>query len=275
MPNTDSLIMDEPSLALLISEFVKVTPPEIVQGITNEIEEWGDSATDLQKTKLLSSIHCPQTKSKLTEMFECWTTAHTTINPQSFALSIQSSSLTYQACRFSPVELIWTGPENLSTSFRRTDQALLELITEAKEQLLVVSFAVYKAQPIIDAIEKAILRDVKVSICLEDSSEAQGKLSLSGSKAFSSSIFRLANIFIWPIENRPHTLDGKYGSLHAKLAVADCKKVFISSANLTDYAMELNMEMGVFIDDGGIGIRITDLFNDLILNSTFRNYPHP
>jgi phosphatidylserine/phosphatidylglycerophosphate/cardiolipin synthase-like enzyme len=273
MMTTYSLPMDKPSLAILISAFVKTTPLEIVREVAIEIGNWGDPPTDFEKTKLLSLIHSPQTRSTLTKLIDCWTAAYSTLNPQSFALSIQSSLITYQACNSSLVELIWTGPEDSSTSFRRTDQALLELITEAKEQLLVVSFAVYKAQPIIDTIEKAILRNVKVTICLEDSNETQGKISFSSSKAFSSSIFKLASFYSWPIENRPHTHDGKFGSLHAKLAVADQKKVFISSANLTDYAMGLNMEMGVLIEDRAIGEQIASLFNNMILNSIFRKYP--
>jgi len=265
--------MDKPLLAILISEFVKTAPLEIVREVAIEFENWGDPPTDFEKIKLLSSIHSPQTKSNLTKMIDCWTASYPTISPQSFALSIQSSLITYQACNSSSIELIWTGPEDSSTSFRRTDQALLELIAEAKEQLLVVSFAVYKAKPIIDAIEKAILRNVKVTICLEDSNETQGKISVSGSKAFSSSIFKLAYFYTWPIENRPHTHDGRFGSLHAKLAVADQKRSFISSANLTDYAMGLNMELGVLIEDGAIGEQITSLFNNLIQNSILRKYP--
>jgi len=58
--------------------------------------------------------------------------------------------------------------------------------------------------------------------------------------------------------------------LHAKIAVADREKVFISSANLTDYAMDLNIEMGVLLKDKAIGEQIDNLFNNMILNSVFR-----
>jgi len=264
--------MDKSSLAFLISEFIKTTPQEIVLEVVIEIENWTDSSIALSKTKLISSIYSPQTKSKLIELLDCWTTSHPTINPQSLALSIRTSLLTYQGAHRSPLELIWTGPDATSTNFRRTDQALLELIEGAREQLLVVSFAVYKAQPMIEAIEKAILRHIKVIICLEDLDETNGKVSISGLKAFSSSIFNLANFYIWPIENRPHTHDGKFGSLHAKLAIADRKRVFISSANLTDYAMDLNMEMGVLIEDNEIGEQISNLFDKMILSMVLRKY---
>lgn len=264
---TDSLTMDEPSLTALISEFVRTTPSEIVQEAVIEIQNWQDPST-IQRTKLISLIHNPQIKAKLVELLDCWISSYPQMTPYNFAFCINSSLLTYQNSCASPVELIWTGPDEIAISFRRTDQALLELITEAKEQLLVVSFAVYKAQTIIDAVERAILRNVKVTICLEDSTEAQGKISVAGVKAFSSSMFRLADFYVWPVEKRPHTQDGRFGSLHAKIAVADRKKVFISSANLTDYAMGLNMEMGVIFDDNRIGAQISNLFDVMILNST-------
>ena len=42
------------------------------------------------------------------------------------------------------------------------------------------------------------------------------------------------------------------GRVHAKVAVADRQLCFITSANLTGYAMERNMEAGVLISGGNI-----------------------
>ena len=46
-------------------------------------------------------------------------------------------------------------------------------------------------------------------------------------------------------EQRPRPPDGRHGSLHATAAVADGKALFISSTNLTEDAMALDMELGV------------------------------
>jgi phosphatidylserine/phosphatidylglycerophosphate/cardiolipin synthase-like enzyme len=259
--------MDENPLVVLISDFVVTTPFEIVQGILESIREWNRSPTDLEKTKLLSSINNPHAKSKLADLFACWEQEFSDLTSYSFYLSIQSASRTLQISNPSTLELIWTGPSEFAGGFRRTDQALLELIDGAKERLLIVSFAVYRAQPIISAIEKAISRNVRVDICIEESIEKNGKVRVSGFDAFSSTIFKLASLYEWPEENRPHAFDGRSGSLHAKIAVADQNYVFISSANLTDFAMNLNMEMGVMIEDRFIGQQICDLFNNMILNS--------
>ena len=45
----------------------------------------------------------------------------------------------------------------------------------------------------------------------------------------------------WPLERRPRDDEGRHGSLHAKCAVADRELLLISSANLTHYALSLNM----------------------------------
>jgi phosphatidylserine/phosphatidylglycerophosphate/cardiolipin synthase-like enzyme len=42
------------------------------------------------------------------------------------------------------------------------------------------------------------------------------------------------------------------GRVHAKCAVADEKVCFVSSANLTSYAMERNMEAGVLVTGGDV-----------------------
>ncbi|HUH39073.1 MAG TPA: phospholipase D-like domain-containing protein, partial [Spongiibacteraceae bacterium] len=42
------------------------------------------------------------------------------------------------------------------------------------------------------------------------------------------------------------------GCVHAKVAVADDRLCFITSANLTSYAMEKNMEAGVLISGGEV-----------------------
>jgi phosphatidylserine/phosphatidylglycerophosphate/cardiolipin synthase-like enzyme len=44
----------------------------------------------------------------------------------------------------------------------------------------------------------------------------------------------------------------RHGSLHAKCAVADRRVLFVSSANLTEYALKLNMELGLLVRGGDL-----------------------
>ena len=206
----------------------------------------------------------------MNKLLEAWSQEFPQLPPQGLALAVNSSWMTLNSLPKSAIELVWSGP-NVLFPLRRTDQALLELINGARHKLLLVSFAVYKVQPIVEALENALRRNVEVIICLEDAAESQGKVSFSGIKAFSSSMFRLASFYDWPIENRPHSQDGRFGSLHAKVAVADRARALISSANLTEYAMDMNIEMGVLIEDEGLGEKIDRLFADMIIRGVFRD----
>ena len=166
------------------------------------------------------------------------------------------------------VELIWTGPRPAHTNVRRTDQALIELINMAETRLIIVSFAVYKARNILAALEQAAMRGVEIKIILESPDDSEGRVAYNTIRALGSSLREKASVFIWPYAKRPPSADGKVGSLHAKCAVADGQRLYVSSANLTDYAMLLNMEMGVVVEGHELPERVEQLFVELIANET-------
>jgi cardiolipin synthase len=205
----------------------------------------------------------------LEKLVDCWLANYPQILSYGLALLIRSLATVVKPFQQTQVELVWSGPE-IPFPLRRTDQALLELIHSARQRLILISFAVYKAQAIIDAIEVVLRRNVEVIICLKDVEESRGKVTFSGSMAFANNIFRLASFYYWPIENRPQIARSKYGSLHAKVVVADRKRAFISSANLTEYAMDLNIELGAYIQDVKLAEQIDGLFDDLIIQGVFK-----
>ena len=177
---------------------------------------------------------------------------------------LQTASLTAGRVRGQQqVRLVWTGPETRSIPMRRTEEALLEAIDAARTELLVVSFAVYKARAIMQALEAALDRGVRLRICLEAPEPSDGRMGYDTLAALGA-VGRRAQVYIWPRDQRPLGPYGKPGSLHAKIAVADADHLFISSANLTDYAMHLNMEMGVVIRGGPLPGRVREHFLELI-----------
>lgn len=257
----------------LVSDFVKTTPPETIRLVVHALKHWDASEFAIQQLNMLTSIYSPATKSMLNKLLDAWVQEFPQLPAQGLALVVQTSLLTLESSQWPSVELIWTGP-SAQFPLRRTDQALLELIDGAKQRLVLVSFAVYKVQAIIGALENALRRNVEVILCLEDAEESHGKVSFSGSKAFSSSLFRLASFYYWPIENRPHMQDGRFGSLHAKVVVADRAKVFLSSANLTEYAMDMNIEMGVIVEDANLSEQIDGLVSELLIQGILRKISH-
>lgn len=63
---------------------------------------------------------------------------------------------------------------------------------------------------------------------------------------------------------RPGDKKGRQGSLHMKVAIADRHRLFITSANLTGYAMSLNMEMGLLVHSKAIACQVSEHLDQLI-----------
>lgn len=185
--------------------------------------------------------------------------------PVEMSLLLQSVSdaLVHQRQK-QQVELTWTGPHGSQVNLRRTDQALIQLVHAAQARILIVSFAVYKAGNILDALEKAADRGVEITIVLESGDASEGKIAYNTIRALGRSLREKSRIFIWPAAKRATTPDGKTGSLHAKIGLADGCHLYLSSANLTDYAMTVNMEMGLLVRNPEIAASVEEHFEDLI-----------
>jgi cardiolipin synthase A/B len=148
--------------------------------------------------------------------------------------------------------LVWTGPSSEGTVLRRTDQALLDLIRSARRTLHVVTFAAYKIPVLNQAMLAAARRGVEVSLIFESPGARAGRTAFAGIDALGDELKRLSDVYIWPLDRRPRDRAGRYGSLHAKFAVADEAALLVSSANLTEHALNLNMELGLLIRGGDL-----------------------
>ena len=73
-----------------------------------------------------------------------------------------------------------------------------------------------------------------------------------------------AEVYVWPQSQRKRNDRGQHGALHAKFVAADRATLFVSSANLTEHAMSLNLELGVLIRGGVEPARATAMIDSLI-----------
>ena len=64
----------------------------------------------------------------------------------------------------------------------------------------------------------------------------------------------------------PRSLDigGPGGVLHAKAIVADNEAVFVTSANLTEAALDRNIEVGILFRDRTLALSLSNHFQGLI-----------
>lgn len=170
-----------------------------------------------------------------------------------FAFQGGAALLREQEKRKGSLDLVWTGPDTSLIPVRQTAQTLCELIEEAKKRLFIVSFVAYKADQIIDAIKRAINRGVDVRFLIADTTSID---SIGNLKNDLPSV----KFYVWKPDNK--------GAVHAKCAVADESTALITSANLTENAMEFNMELGVLIRGGLTPKKVADHFEALIVENT-------
>ena len=84
----------------------------------------------------------------------------------------------------------------------------------------------------------------------------------------------------WPGSSRPSVFydpraldpEGPGGVLHAKAVVVDDEAVFITSANLTEAALDRNIELGVLIRDRAFALTVGGYFRSLIDRDLLKVY---
>lgn len=243
-----------PSLARLAQEIHRLVadlPTDLANDLTNALIGLDTGDWTQRRTRLIGTVAQPSVRKRVSAFIDVWQSSAPGVSAQSVALALLSAvSVEDHHRRHQRLELVWTGPDSQVIPLRRTDQALLQLIDGAQKTLHVVSFAVYKAQSITEALVRAAQRDVSISIYLETPEASEGKVAFDAVQALGADITQRARIYVWPLEKRLLSPEGKHGSLHAKIAVADGQHMLISSANLTEYAMTLNMEMGLLVRGG-------------------------
>jgi cardiolipin synthase A/B len=138
------------------------------------------------------------------------------------------------------VSVVWTGPESGVSSSRLTAAALIDLINEARSQILLVSYATQTEPSIKAALSAATARGLTVTL-LAERHEDNPAYTAAGTPFPGLNALRLH----WPASCRPPG-----AALHAKVIVVDDRVALVGSANLTGRAMETNLECGILIRGG-------------------------
>ena len=161
-------------------------------------------------------------------------------------------------------ELVWTGPSTPVVSVRRTEQVLCDLIRCAERRLTMTSFGIFQVPRLVEELEQALARRVALRIVLGDR-EAHSDQEIDRQRyQLGRVVAEKATLLQWPPERRPRDEQGHAGLMHVKAAVADSRVAFLTSANLTEAALERNMEMGVLIRGGHLPAAIDRLIDALL-----------
>ena len=241
-------------------------PPSLLERMVDTLIQEASEFNPNLKNRILSQISIAKFRRPVSKLLDIWASEKSHWNSSSIATALMSSAYSIkQSNREVNVELVWTGPEVTKIPLRRTDRVLLQLIQEAEIEITLISFAVYKIPEIARMLIKALNRGVKVRLIAENP-EVSKKIPFGIEEALGKEIIEQSEVFIWSKDKRPVDKEGRYGSLHIKAAIADSHKLFITSANLTQYAFTLNMEMGVLIQSRHLANQVERQIKDLIEN---------
>jgi phosphatidylserine/phosphatidylglycerophosphate/cardiolipin synthase-like enzyme len=193
------------------------------------------------------------------------------IDARTVAVALLTAAHAERAHRDSQsVELAWTGPDAESAPMRRTEQAILQVLDAARSRITLVSFAVYRIPNVARALVRAAGCGVRLTVILETPDRIEGQGEYSTIRALGREVAGCSTVYYWPREHRPVGENGKAGLLHVKCAVADGEWLFLSSANLTQQAFTINMELGMLVRDGNVARRVEQQFDRLVHDGHLR-----
>jgi phosphatidylserine/phosphatidylglycerophosphate/cardiolipin synthase-like enzyme len=190
---------------------------------------------------------------------------------EALSWALSSSFTTYQHLRAEQhIELLWSGPSPANRiPVRRIDQALYDLIANAKREILLVTFAAAKIERLTGGLWKAAKAGARIRLILEFEESSEGQLSYDALRAFPPALIQVSEIYHWPVDKRDRNQAGRPGKLHAKVAIVD-DIVLVSSANLTDDAFNRNLELGIMARSSEFISSTKRYFESLIAEGTLR-----
>jgi cardiolipin synthase A/B len=242
-----------------VAALVCLVSPEKVQAISSRIRRTDASKADVS---LSGVVGTPAAAGVVDQLVDAWRA--TTVSADELASMLLASGHVFtKVANQQSTELVWTGPTTPFVSARRTEQALLQVINAAERTLFITSFVAYDVSTIVKALNAAAARGVAISMLLELSKNHGGSISFDAVSKMSV-LVPAAKLYAW--RDKSDQFSG--GSVHAQVAVADGTMCFITSANLTGYAMEKNMEAGVLMTGGQVPKSLDEHLQALVETNT-------
>jgi phosphatidylserine/phosphatidylglycerophosphate/cardiolipin synthase-like enzyme len=209
-----------------------------------KLETWSPGS----EKALLSALPATQ-QPKLHALLGAWQ-GDPSVPGAAIGLSLHTALAVAASSDVVRVDVVCTGPNSMDTPVRLTSEVVCQLIDEACESVLVVSYAAYNVPRVIASLDAAVARGVKVTLVLE-----------SPEKLKNASLGKYVRypVFCWPLESRPSN-----ASLHAKVIAVDGSRALLTSANLTQAAYDENIELGLLVRGGTSASDIEAHFAGLI-----------
>ena len=187
------------------------------------------------------------------------------------AVAAWMCSLDQAVGRAPALDLVWSGPEVPGLHARDTRRVYEELVRNATESVWMSTYVYFDGpRAFADLAQRMDEIGGLRAVLMLNIQRARGDTT-----APDQLVRRFADRFWgtdWPGTSRPAVFydprsldpDGPSGVLHAKAVVVDDEAVFITSANLTEAALDRNIELGLLIRDPALAKTTTTHFQALI-----------
>lgn len=259
------------SSAMKASESILAAALDFVTHVSDEVIASAVATLETGTTMKLASRLSRDAAQRYEALIAVWQSDGPSLSAMNMALMLSGMAYSVAVERRSRrVDLVWTGPDSVQSTFRSTGPALLELIESASRSIYLVTFAAYKVPEVAEALQAALNRGVRVVFVLESDEVSGGKVGFDPLPYLCDDTESSAEVYHWPVAQRRRDERGRYGTLHAKFAVADRQCLFVSSANLTEFAFELNIELGVMLRGGTAPAEAAGHIDELIRRGVLR-----
>lgn len=168
-------------------------------------------------------------------------------------------------------DLVWSGPEVPGLHARDTRRVFEELLGSAERSVWASTYAFFDGPRAFQVLARRM--DAKANVIVKLLLNIQRKGG--DTTATDQLVRRFADRFWqtdWPGSSKPSVyydpraleLEGPAGVLHAKAVVIDDEVVFVTSANLTEAALDRNIELGLLVRDHALAASVSTHFRTLI-----------
>jgi phosphatidylserine/phosphatidylglycerophosphate/cardiolipin synthase-like enzyme len=172
--------MDTRRASRLIATVAERLPKKILSQLVDRLVTLDEHSSFSERMAVSYTTSQGDAREMVADLIRCWNNEEPALPPRSLALALQSASDVDEHHRNrEDVQLIWTGPDVSNLPFRRTEQALLELVESAQKSLLIVAFAAYKIPQLVEAMNAVANAGVNVVCVFESHDASGGKVSFS------------------------------------------------------------------------------------------------
>jgi len=258
-------------IAVAATQLAERLPQSVIIAVAELVAMQGGLERNAARQAILRDLPTPDFRDATVDFLDLWHSTASGVGAEAVAVALVTAARSeHEHRQKETVEIVWTGPEPAATRFRQTEQAILEVVNSATSRLTVVSYAVYRIPRIREALVSAANRGVGIRLIVETPNRIEGQGEYDCLLALGDNVASACSVYYWPQENRPKDDNGKIGILHVKCAVADGHRMFVSSANFTEYAFTSNMELGLLVTGGKLPGQVERHFEQLVTAGTLQ-----